>query len=407
MLDFPKLSAAYQEALLGSVVPFYLQKSPDSRCGGFFDGLSATGEPIDTDKFIGQQALQTGAFAKLYNNIGGNESWLNQARHGADFLYQFAHDETGQCYAVVDRLGRPVAPAMDACTDAAVVMAYCQMHRATGSDEWAMLAKQTLGGMLDRRNARKTTEGLQIGGFRVLYHLSEPVAVLRALLDAQPLLSEETWKEATQALLDELLNEFLDKRQDILREWVQPEGAFLNTPEGRRLNVGLTFRAASVAHDLASETGNRKLAMQAANWTVQVCQWAWDEAAGGLDQWVDIKNQPLPYPDWKQRWAWVHLECLLALLKTHFFTHHPDSPKWLKRIHDFTFQHFPDAEHGGWHLALNRQTKPLFSAKATPTDGGADLIRPLLESWQTAEQCAKLKPVVGFNKGGLLGRRVV
>ncbi len=407
MLDFPKLSAAYQEALLESIIPFYLKNSPDTRCGGFFDGLSDTGEPLDTDKFIGQQARQTWAFAKLYNTIGGNETWLNHARHGADFLYQFAHNETLQCYATVDRLGRPVAPATDACTDAAVVMAYCQMHRVTGNDEWAMLAKQTLAGLLDRRDNQRTDQTQTLTGFRVLRHLSEPVGVLQALMESLFLLSEDDWKESTQLVLHELLNEFLDKRQDILREFVQPEGAFLNTPEGRRLNVGLTFRAANVAHELANVTGNRKLAIQAAAWTVQICEWAWDEATGGLDQWVDLKNQPLPYPDWKQRWAWVHLESLSALTKAYFYTRHSEAPKWLQRIHDYTFQHFPDAENGGWHLALTRQAKPLFAAKSTPEQGCSDLITPLLESWQTAEQCAKLKPGLVLNRGGVLGRRVV
>lgn len=405
MLDFPKMSAAYQEALLGSVVPFYRQKSPDNRCGGFFDGLSDSGEPFDTDRFIDQQGRQTWAFAKLYNIFDSKSHWLDHARHGADFLYQFAHDDALRCYAVVDRIGKPVALATDACTDAAVVMAYCQMHRATGNDEWAMLAKQTLSSMLKQRGALRSEKAQSIRGYRVMCHLSEPIRVLQALMEAQMLLSEEDWKEATQSILDELLNEFLDKRQDILREWILPGGAFLNTPEGRRLSAGLTFRAASVAHDLASETGNRKLAMQAANWTIQLCEWAWDEATGGLDQWVDIKARPLPYPDWKQRWAWVHLECLTSLLKTYFFTRHPDTPKWLQRIYDYTFQHFPDPENGGWHLALNRQTKPLFAVKATPADGGGDLISTLLDGWQIAEQCAKLKPGGYVNRSGALGAR--
>lgn len=407
MLDFPKLSAAYQEALLGVLIPFYLKNSPDTQCGGFFDGLSDTGEPVDTDRFIIQQARQTAAFAHLYNTAGGNDAWLNHARKGANFLSQFAHDETLRTYAIVDRMGRPVAGATDGCTDAAVVMAYCQMHRVTGDDEWAMLAKQTLAGLLDRREVQRTEQARTISGFRFVYHLSEVVAVMQALLEAKSLLSEEDWKEAIQLVLNELLNEFLDKRLDILREYIQPEGAFLNTPEGRRLNTGLTFRAASVVHDLATETGNRKLGLQAATWTIQGCEWAWDEATGGLDQWVDLKNQPLLYPDWKQRWAWVHLESLNALTKTHFHTQHPDASKWLQRIHDFTFQHFPDTENGGWHLALNQQTKSLFSAKATPTYGCADLLKPLLETWQTAEQCAKLKPTTVVNRIGLPGRRSV
>lgn len=402
MFDFPALSAACEDALLGSLVPFYLKNSPDTRCGGYFCGLSDTGEPFDADKSIRQIAEQVGAFIRLYNTFGLNDTWLQHARQGADFLYQFAHHETLRCYGVVDRLGRPVAPAPDARTDAAVVTAYAQMHAATSEDEWAMLAKQTLAGLLDRRNARRAEQARTIEGFRILCHLSEPLAVLQALLDMQPLLSEEDWKDHTQVVLDELLNEFLDKRQDVLREWIQPEGSFLNTPEGRRLSTGLTFRASNVLHDLANRTGNRKLAIQATTWTLQLCQWAWDEAATGLDQWVDIKHQPLPYTDWKQRPAWIHVEGTLALLKAWFYTRHPDATKWLQRIQDYTFAHFPDAQRGGWHLLLNRQHKPLFTVKATPEIGGGELINLLVESGQMADNCAKLKPGVAVRRVGLV-----
>ncbi len=401
MLDFPALSAAYEQALLGSVVPFYLKNSPDMRCGGYFCGLSDTGEPFDTDKTVLQIAGQVWVFAKLYNSVGASDAWLQHARQGAQFLYQFAHDNTLRCYGTVDRRGRPVAPALDVCTDAAVVIAYCQMHRATGEDEWAMVAKQLLADLLNRRNVRRVEQARQLDGFRVLWHLSEPVAVLEALLEAQPLLSEDDWKDAVQALLDELLNEFLDKRQDVLREWILPEGAYLNTPEGRRLNTGLTFRAANALHDLANRTGNRKLAIQASTWTIQLCEWAWDDAMLGLDPWVDQKDSPLPYPDWKQRYAQAHLEGVAALFNAHLYTRHPDAGKWLHRLHDYTLAHFPDTQNGGWHLALSHQHKPLLAVKATLDVGCVDLLKPLLQSWLLADQCAKLKPVGAVRRVGL------
>lgn len=403
MLDFRNLSAVYQDSLLGSLVPFWLRHSTDERCGGYFNNLTDNGLPIESDKSVEQQARHVWAYAGLYNALGGSNAWLEHALRGASFLYQFGHDETLRCYATVDRRGRPITPTADVCTDATVVGAYCQMHRATGNDEWAMLAKQTLASLLQRREQRRAALSRTIDGYRQLLHLSEPVAVLQALLEAKPLLNEEDWKDAVKALLDELLDEFLDKRQDILREWIQPEGAFLNTPEGRRLSPGLTFRAAATLHDLASETGNRKVALQVANWTIRLCEWAWDDTVGGLDLWVDIKNQPLPFPDSKQRWAPVHLDCLAALTKAYFYTRHPDAPKWIGRVHNYTIEHFPDPQQGGWHLALNRQGKPLFPVKATLTCGAGDLLKPLLDTWHMTEQCARMQPMGSFGRGLRVG----
>ncbi|WP_332368956.1 hypothetical protein [Spirosoma telluris] len=106
-------------------------------------------------------------------------------------------------------------------------MAYAQLHRATGDDEWAMLAKQTFTGLLQHRNEIRAEQAESIGGFRQIRHLSEPVAVLKTVLEMQPHLSEETWKQAIDGVVQELLNEFVDRRTDVLRESVLPEGHLL------------------------------------------------------------------------------------------------------------------------------------------------------------------------------------
>ena len=94
------------------------------------------------------------------------------------FLSEFAHDDTLNGYAQLDRRGRPVAPATDVIPDCFVVMAYAQLHRATADDLWAMLAKQTFANLLRRRAARRAQQTETIGGFQSLQHLSEPVAVV-------------------------------------------------------------------------------------------------------------------------------------------------------------------------------------------------------------------------------------
>ena len=395
MLDFLKLSATYQEALLRQVVPFWLKYSRDERCGGYVDTLTDQGEVIEADKVVALQAQQVWAFAWLYNTVDAIPAWLSHARHGANFVCQHAHDDILNCYSILDRRGKPVAPATDVVPNAYVVMAYAQMHRATGEDEWAMLANQTLAAFLDRRAAVKTRQTQTMGGFRQWRHISEPLAVLKALIDTKLLLSEEDWKEQTDYILDELLNEFLDKRLNILRTTVLPEGAFVNTPEGRRLSTGLTFEAANYLLDVAFLTGNRKLALQVVSWCLGVCDWAWSDADGGLNQFVDFKNQTTVYTDWHQRWAWVHLEALAVLIKGYYHTHHPDCPRWFQRIHDYVFQYFPDAKNVGWHLALDQYNKPLITSKAIPEAGCFHFIKCLNETALLLNQCAQLQPGSG------------
>ena len=412
VLDFQKLSATYQQALLRQVAPFWLKFSRDEPYGGYFDSLSATGEIIDGDKSVVAQAQQVWAFSWLYNTFDAQPSWLAHARHGATFLRQFAHDDTGACYAQLDRRGHPIALSSDSIPNCAVVMAYAQFHRAIGEEEWALLAKQTFFAVLQHRAAVRNAQESTIGGFRQIQHLSEPITVLKIVLDMQPLLDEETWKQSTDQVLYELLHEFMDRRTDTLREYILPGGAFLNTPEGRRLPVGLTFQTASYlldyyAGNTAHRTGtasttttNRKQAMQVVTWCLTRCEQAWDEANGGLNQYVDLKQQPIIFPDWQQKWAWVQVEALSALIKGYMHTRHPDCLKWFKRIHDYTFHHFPDPKHLGWQLVIDQNAQPCTGAKAIPSVGCFSLIRCLTEIAQTLAKCEPIQPVERTGRAG-------
>lgn len=393
MLDFHKLSADYQQALLRQVVPFWLKHGRDGLCGGYYDRLSATGEVIEGNKSVALQAQQVWAFAWLYNRFDGQPGWLDHARHGGEFLSQFAHQDDLSCYDQLDRRGRPVALATDALPDAWAVSAYAQLHRATGNDEWAMLATQTFATLLQRRNRIRAEQAQAVGGFQQRQCLNEPAALLQTILAMQPLLDEERYKEAVDTVLQELLYEFLDRRTETLREFILPEGAFMNTPEGRRLNVGLTFQTIVVLLDLCTESGNRKLAMQVVTWALRLCEQAWDDIAGGLNQYVDFKNQPLVFADWQQKWAWVQVEGITALIKGYFQTRHPDCPKWFKRIHEYTFTCFPDARQPGWHLVVDAHRQPLVTAKAMPPVSCASLIHSLAETAQTLTRCGQLQPM--------------
>ncbi|MBN8824828.1 MULTISPECIES: AGE family epimerase/isomerase [unclassified Spirosoma] len=401
MLDFQKLSAQYQQALLRQVVPFWLKHSLDVQCGGYFDGLTATGGAIDGDKSVIVQAQQTWAFSWLYNTFDGQTAWLDHARHGAMFLSQSAHDDQNQYYAQLDRRGRPVAASADFTPDAYILMAYVQLFRATAEDEWEMLAKQIFSSAHQRRGISLQAHALSPEKYRQTRHLAEALAFLKATMAMQPLLDEESWKQATDAIVLEILQEFVDRRTDTLREYILPDGGFLNTPEGRRLNVGLTFQAANYLLDLHTETDrakhagtgvvNRKVVSQVVAWCQQMCEQGWDETSAGLNQYIDFKGQPIVFPESQQKWAWVHAEALSALLKCYYHTNNADCLKWFKRIHDYTFQYFPDPKATGWHLVIDSQGQPLIMAKAIPTVGCYSLIRCLTETAKLLLSCEPLK----------------
>ncbi|QKZ11430.1 AGE family epimerase/isomerase [Spirosoma sp. KUDC1026] len=403
MLDFPKLSADYQQALLRQVVPFGLNHSRDELCGGYFDTLTATGEVIESDKSVALQAQQVWAFAWLYNTLDAQPGWLSHARYGAEFLSQFAHDQTLACYAELDRRGRPVAPALNGLPDSFTALAYTELYRATSEDEWAMLAKQLYTGLRNRWQSARLESAP--GGFRDGRWLEEATAQLKVTLEMKSLLAEDVWKEDVQQAMDTLLHTFLDRRTGLLRNYVLSDGGFVNTPKGRRLNVGLICQTASYLLDLCktdyqSVAANRKLATQVVDWCLHICELAWSESTGGLNTYVDFKNQPAPEIGTQYKWAWIQLEALSALIKGYTQTANQDCLKWFKRVHEYTFQHFPDVQHVGWHQVVDHNAQPALPTKATSDLGFYSQIKCLAETAQTLTTCKQVRQSRPFSRFG-------
>ncbi len=389
MSDYLNLAADYQNALTRQIIPFWLKNSADKRCGGYFDYLSASGEVIEGNKFIASQAQQTAVFAWLYRHANSQSAHLEHARHGGDFLRQFAQDTSRKCYAEVDRRGQPIAPLADSTAACYLTIAYASLHYATVETDWVTLATDSFSALCQYRSESRD-EQQRLGGFRQVRHLGEAVAFLQAAIAIRPLLDNDRAREVTEAARHELLHEFLDRRTDTLREFVLPGGAFLNTPEGRRQHVGLTFRSICALLDLCAErdltksitdrAANRKLAARVTAWALQVCELAWDESTGGLIQYIDLKNQPFVFPNVAQKWAWIQLEAILALAKGYQQTQQPACMAWLERIHKSVFRYFPDLKHGAWHIVLDQMNQPLLSAKAIPAAESFICIRAMAET---------------------------
>ncbi|MGA0560506.1 AGE family epimerase/isomerase [Larkinella sp. VNQ87] len=388
-MDFSKLAAQYQESLFRTIIPFWTQHSRDTVCGGYYNALTEQGEPFDTDKVILLQAQQIWAFAFLYNQVDAIPAWLELAQHGADFLRQHGQQE-GRWLGVVDRRGRPVAPAQTLEPACAAAMALAQLHRATQDDELGLIVQETVETILaDRQQQREEWEA-QLGGFRVLKSLREPMLLLKALLETRSLLDPDLYKQAYDAVLSEIQSEFFDKRITVLREHTLPGGSFCDSAAGRRLHSGYGFETASYLLDAAEMTGNRRLTQQAVQMALHLAEIGWDEGAGGFFQYSDLKERPSIYSEWDRKLWWVHSEALAVFSRGYIHTRQNDCLKWYRKVHDYTWEHFPDKTNKEWFGVLDRKGKPVSTSKASPEKGCYHLIKGLHETWRALEQIAAL-----------------
>ncbi len=91
-----------------SVLPFWLNYSKDEQHGGYFTCLTRDGKVYDTDKFMWLQGREVWCFSYMYNNIAQNDSWLQMALHGADFMEKYGRDANGNWYFSLTADGKPL-----------------------------------------------------------------------------------------------------------------------------------------------------------------------------------------------------------------------------------------------------------------------------------------------------------
>ena len=126
-ISFKQLAGQYKTELLDSVIPFWLEKSPDRQFGGYFSCLTREGTVFDTDKFLWLQGRQVWMFAKLYNQVEQREDWLECAIHGAEFLKRFGHDGDYNWYFSLNRAGKPLVQPYNIFSYTFAAMAFAQL----------------------------------------------------------------------------------------------------------------------------------------------------------------------------------------------------------------------------------------------------------------------------------------
>jgi N-acylglucosamine 2-epimerase len=97
-------------------------------------------------------------------------------------------------------------------------------------------------------------------------------------------------------------------------------------------------------------------AMEAIRWHLEK---GWDRQHGGLYLACHAGGGT---PVWHRPQAkvwWPHTEALYALLRAYEVTGRPWCLEWYRRVHEYSFDLFPDREHGEWHQNFDRLGRPV------------------------------------------------
>lgn len=354
-----ELFEIYRGGLLQDTLPFWISHCVDRQQGGFMMALDQDGTVVDTDKGVWQQGRFTWLLAELYNQLDPNDQWLELARHGADFLEKHCFDSSdGRMWFQVTRDGRPIRKRRYAFSESFAAIAFGELALASKDDpvrydHYAKLAKRCFQQFIDHN-----------------LHAEDPSPKFTDVRPTRgigfPMITIVTAQELRQSIGLEDADHWIDRSIDAIRrfhikpdlkcvmETVGIDGQVINHFDGRTLNPGHAIEGAwFIMHE-----GKRREDRELIQLGCQMLDWmwhrGWDKQHGGMLYFVDLHDGPVQEYWHDMKFWWPQNETIIATLLAHELTGDSKYADWHKRIHDWTYAHFPDPHHGEWFGYLHR-----------------------------------------------------
>ncbi len=389
MIDFKTLAQQYKSELLDNVIPFWLNNSQDHEFGGYFTCLNRDGSVFDTDKFIWLQGREVWMFSMLYNNVEKRQEWLDCAVQGAEFLKKYGHDGDYNWYFSLRRDGEPLIAPYNIFSYTFATMAFAQAAIATGSQEYAEIAKKTFDRILEKSNAPKGKWEKSIAGTRPLKGFSLPMILCNMALEIEQLIDPAILDRTVKECLHEVMEVFYREELGLIVENVTLDNELSDSFEGRLINPGHGLESTWFIMNLGLRLNNKELIDKATKIALNTANYGWDKEHGGIFYFMDRLGAPTQQLEWDQKLWWVHLESMIAMLKGYQLTGSQEALAWFEKLHDYTWSHFKDNEHPEWYGYLNRQGEVLLPLKGGKWKGCFHVPRALFQCWQILEQIAQ------------------
>ena len=388
-MDFKKLANRYKTELLDSVLPFWLNNSIDKEYGGYFSCLDRDGSVYDTDKFIWLQGREVWLFSMLCNKLGKKQEWLDAAIQGAEFLKKYGHNGDYDFYFSLTREGKPLVEPYNIFSNTFACMAFAQLAKATGSEEYAEISRRIFKRILERRGNPKGKWSKAVPGTRPMKDFALPMSICNMALEVEDIINDPQLLEKT---IDECLHEVLDVfyQPDLgcmLENVSSLDNSRLDCFEGREINPGHNLEALWFMMNLGIRRNDKALINKCVEISLSVIERGWDKEYGGIFYFLDSKGAPQQKLEWDQKLWWVHIESAIAMIKGYQLTGNKKCLEWFEKLDEYMWSRFKDPLHPEWFGYLNRRGEMLLPLKGGKWKGCFHVPRGLFEIWQILEKC--------------------
>ena len=322
-------------------------------------------------------------FAMLYNNVEKNQQWLDCAIQGAEFLKKFGHDENWDFYFSVNREGRPLVQPYNIFSNTFACMAFAQLAKATGNDEYALIARRIFERILERRSNPKGQWCKAYPGTRPMKDFALPMIICNMALEIEDILEDKSVLEQTiDTCLHEVFDVFYQPELGCMLENVSSvDGAPVDCFEGREINPGHDLEALWFMMNLGVRRGDKALIEKCVEIALRVIERGWDKEFGGIYYFLDAKGVPQQKLEWDQKLWWVHIESAIAMLKGYQLTGNEKCLEWFMKLDAYLWSNFKDKEYPEWYGYLNRRGEVLLPLKGGKWKGCFHVPRGLYQIW--------------------------
>ena len=377
-----ELLATYRDGLLNDTLPFWINHCVDREHGGFMMSLDRDGAVIDTDKGVWQQGRFTWLLGELYNNVEPREEWLELAKHGARFLDDHCFDSSdGRMWFHVTRDGKPIRKRRYAFSESFAAIAYGELFKATGEDQYAEKASRTFQrfinhnlnpqGVEPKFTSTRPTRGI---GFPMI-----ALVTAQELRESIGLPDADAWINRS---IDDIKHYHFKEDIQCVMETVSPTGDLVDHFDGRLLNPGHAIEGAwFIMHEgqLRGDASLIRTGCQMLDW---MWQRGWDQEHGGILYFVDVNGRPIQEYWHDMKFWWPQNETIIATLLAHQLTGESKYATWHQMIHDWAYDHFPDPVHGEWFGYLHRDGSISSMLKGNLWKGPFHMPRMQLMCWK-------------------------
>ena len=176
---------------------------------------------------------------------------------------------------------------------------------------------------------------------------------LRANL-GERVVSGKTFSAWIDFSIEVILRDFLKPAERALLEVVGLDGSLLDHFEGRTLNPGHAIECAWFLMQEGRVRGDSSLVRTGAEILEWMWKRGWDKEYGGLLYFTDLRGLPVQEYWQDMKFWWPHCEAIIATLLAWKLTGEQRFATMHRLVHEWSFAHFPDPEHGEWFGYLRR-----------------------------------------------------